>query len=100
MKDYAPPRYRTATHWAAALEQWGVKCNPIPLGLTPGVNKTERMGDILGRLAVNPAIKRMFSGSAPCRDCSRLLRDPEPKAIDGKGLCLKHAWMRSEGLLG
>ena len=96
------PRLRRADV-APSLELWGVRQNPLRLGLTPGRGDNTRVSDVLTRLSRNPNIRRQFSGVGRCPNCRR---DTQPKRppkvyINGAGRCLYHEWKRHElGLAG
>lgn len=81
------------------LETWGTKNNPIRLGLTGDRPTFTSIPKTLRELASNPHVAKQFSALAHCVWCRRL-KIRTKQMVNGRKLCLRHAWMEQEGLLG
>lgn len=82
-----------------SLEVWGVQCNPGRLGMVGEQRTIVAIKPLIERLSRHPSIRKQFSQLAQCVACVEREK-PDPRYVNGRGLCLAHEYLRGEGLLG
>lgn len=81
---------------------WGTKNNPTRMGLSGYQREREVIPAVLRKLGSHPGIRRQFTTVGRCKQCwaKKGRGSRTPRMLNGQGLCLRHAWMLQEGLLG